>query len=140
MAFINKQQVQEKTLKIKEICKRWGVKATVSGSNSSSITVTFVSGVLDFFGNYREVAKTRPMPEWQRKEFDNTPDTHMSMNPYWYQEQHSGDCLTFINEIISVLNEGNHDNSDIMTDYFDVGWYVHLNVGKWNKPYVLLSK
>jgi hypothetical protein len=29
----------------------------------------------------------------------------------------------------------NHDNSDIMTDYFDVGWYVNIYVGKWNKPY-----
>jgi hypothetical protein len=22
-----------------------------------------------------------------------------------------------------------------MTDYFDVGWYIDINVGKWNKPY-----
>jgi hypothetical protein len=35
------------------------------------------------------------------------------------------------------MNMGNHDNSDIMTDYFDVGWYVDVNIGLWNKPYIL---
>ena len=30
-----------------------------------------------------------------------------------------------------------YDNSDAMIDYFDTAFYVHINVGKWNKPYVL---
>ena len=29
------------------------------------------------------------------------------------------------------------DNSDIMTDYFHVKHYVSINVGQWNKPYIL---
>jgi hypothetical protein len=24
-----------------------------------------------------------------------------------------------------------------MSDFVDVGWYVEINVGRWNKPYVL---
>ncbi len=32
-----------------------------------------------------------------------------------------------------------YDNSDIMTDYFDVAWYVDINIGKWNKPYKLVE-
>lgn len=28
-----------------------------------------------------------------------------------------------------------YDNSDSMTDYFDTAYYIHLNVGSWNKPY-----
>lgn len=31
-----------------------------------------------------------------------------------------------LENILKVLNKGNHNNSDIMTDYFDVGWYVYL--------------
>jgi hypothetical protein len=34
---------------------------------------------------------------------------------------------------------GNYNNSDIMTDYFDVGWYIEINVGKWNKEYNLTA-
>jgi hypothetical protein len=30
---------------------------------------------------------------------------------------------------------GNHDRSDIQSDYFDVGWYVDVNIGSWNRPY-----
>jgi hypothetical protein len=26
-----------------------------------------------------------------------------------------------------------------MTDYFDVGWYIEINVGKWNKEYNLTA-
>jgi hypothetical protein len=36
------------------------------------------------------------------------------------------------------MNAGNHNRSDAMTDYFDVGWYVDVNIGKWNQPYILL--
>jgi len=33
------------------------------------------------------------------------------------------------------MDIGNHDRSDIQSDYFDVGWYKSVNIGKWNKPY-----
>jgi hypothetical protein len=33
------------------------------------------------------------------------------------------------------MNDGNFDKSDIQSDYFHVGWYVSVNIGKWNKPY-----
>ena len=35
------------------------------------------------------------------------------------------------------MMEGNFDNSDPQSDYFSVGWYTDINVGKWNKPYVM---
>lgn len=28
-----------------------------------------------------------------------------------------------------------HNNSDAMTDYFDVAYYYDFQIGKWNKPY-----
>ena len=38
--------------------------------------------------------------------------------------------------IVKIVNYFNWDNSDSQTDYFDVHFYLHLNIGKWNKPYV----
>ena len=29
-----------------------------------------------------------------------------------------------------------YDTSDAMVDYFDTAYYVDINIGKWNKPYV----
>lgn len=45
----------------------------------------------------------------------------MTINNYWYHEHFTGRSLLFLNDILPVLNRGNHDNSDIMIDYFDVG-------------------
>jgi hypothetical protein len=30
-----------------------------------------------------------------------------------------------------------YDRSDAMTDYFDTAYYYDINIGKWNKPYVV---
>ena len=37
------------------------------------------------------------------------------------------------------MNDGNHDNSEIQYDYFDVGWYIDVNIGRWNQPYQLIK-
>ena len=56
------------------------------------------------------------------------------------------DKVNFTNDIKDICHtapakaEGGrayYDNSDAMIDYFDTAFYVHINVGKWNKPYVL---
>ena len=62
---------------------------------------------------------------------------NLQVNEYWYHEHFDGKAKSFLKEVISAMNDGNHDNSDIQTDYFDVGWYTHINVGRWNKPYLL---
>jgi hypothetical protein len=33
------------------------------------------------------------------------------------------------------MNTGNWNRSDIMTDYFDVGHYIDLTFGTWDKPF-----
>lgn len=35
------------------------------------------------------------------------------------------------------LNIDNYDNSDSQTDYFDVGHYTSINLGSWNKPFIV---
>ena len=34
-------------------------------------------------------------------------------------------------------NSYNYDHSDAMTDYFDRGFYLWLQIGKWNKPFAV---
>lgn len=43
----------------------------------------------------------------------------------------------FVIALSNEINKTNHDNSDIMTDYFDVGFYVDIQLGKHDKPYKL---
>jgi hypothetical protein len=34
---------------------------------------------------------------------------------------------------------GYYDRSDAMTDYFDTAYYMHLNIGAWDKPYKITA-
>lgn len=62
------------------------------------------------------------------------PSGRETINHYWIDRNYPTHAK-LLNAIMGVVDEGNHDNSDIMTDYHDVGWYVHLEIGKWDRPY-----
>lgn len=38
-----------------------------------------------------------------------------------------------------VLSSYHWDNSDIQTDYFHCNFYLHINIGKWNKNYEVMG-
>ena len=61
------------------------------------------------------------------------------MNVYHFDKHFSETALKFFKEVYAAMMIGNHNNSDMMSDYFDVGWYVNINIGRWNKPYILTA-
>lgn len=58
---------------------------------------------------------------------------------HYYPENTFDEYAPFIRDVLAALNCINHDNSDIQTDYFDVGYYSHLNFGSYSKPYQLIT-
>lgn len=40
-----------------------------------------------------------------------------------------------LNRVVEIANQENWNNSDSMTDYFDVNYYFSLSIGQWDKPY-----
>lgn len=58
------------------------------------------------------------------------------LNHHYPDSYQNADVLK---KIIAIVNANNYDNSDTMTDFFDVGYYVHIEQGKWDKPFVLLK-
>jgi hypothetical protein len=59
---------------------------------------------------------------------------HSQLNHYRIEWYENADVLE---KIVDIANDGNHDNSEPQFDYFDVGWYIHLEQGRWNQPYVM---
>ena len=113
MAYITKEQIKEKKQKIVDAFPRKdGWKFSVHNNHYSQISVTILEGPVEF--NF---------------ENDSRHIQINKFNPKWYWN--SG-ILKFI---INIINEGNYNNSDSMTDYFDVGWYTSLEIGQWDKPY-----
>lgn len=41
-----------------------------------------------------------------------------------------------LKRIWEIIEKRNWNNSDPMTDYFDVNFYSHFQIGKWDKPFV----
>ena len=139
MAYISQEKKAKIAPVVKEILKRYGVKGTLSIYNHSDLTLTLKSGSLDFVTNYNETIQNKPhvIPDWWEPLSHND---YISINHYHYKSDFSDIVKNFITEIVTAMNDGNHDNSDISTDYFDVGWYISIHVGKWNKPYVYEKK
>lgn len=50
--------------------------------------------------------------------------------------EYSERCREVLRLVSEYAQSYNYDNSDIMTDYFDVNFYLNVTVGKWNKAYV----
>jgi len=139
MAYVSQERKQSLAPQIKSVLKKYGVKATIAVRNHSSLVVNIKSGKIDFIENYLETdSKLNHGGKMGQDQIDYTrKKQYIDVNPYWYKEHFSGVAKSFLLELFQAMNKGNHDNSDIMTDYFDVGWYVDVNIGKWDKPYIV---
>ena len=138
MAWVTKENIDSKKPLIKALCKEYGVKATLSGTNDYSMKLTIASGSIDFIGNYCESINTNPYAEPYDKKatieyIEKTK--YIQVNEYHLDTYFSGKALEFLQKAKDIMNQGNHDRSDIRTDYFDVGWYLNLHIGRWNKSY-----
>jgi hypothetical protein len=99
------------------------------------LTLTLKSGAIDFIGNGNETCSQDPYQS--AKDFKPNTSGSEQVNPYHYGSHYSGRAKKFLAEALAAMNTGNHNRSDAMTDYFDVGWYVDINIGKWNQPYIV---
>lgn len=105
MAYISQDQKRIMAAQLKPILQKYGAKGTLSIKDHSGVWLKLHQG-----------------PHLGLK--------IGSLNPYWYGEHYKGreTELQFLNEVLGVLNQGDHDRSDIASDYFDVGWYVYVEV------------
>ena len=121
MAYMSQERKKELAPKIKEICKKYGVKATLGVNNHSTLVLNVNSGSVDFFDEATERANVSDY---------NFKEGYYDVNPYWYKEHFTGKALAFLSEVIPSMNVGNFDKSDIMTDYFHVSHYTDINVAQ----------
>ena len=123
MAYMSQEKKAKIAPAVKAILKKYNVKASLAVRNHMTLVLNVKQGSIDFI-----------------KDFGDSEDAKkfgIQVNPYWYHEHFTGKSKVFLTEVITAMNDGNHDRSDIQTDYFDVGWYVDVNIGQWNKPYAL---
>jgi len=118
MAYISQKDKAELAPAIKRVLKKYGMKGSIAIKHHFSLVVNIQSGPLDF---------------------DHTHgDGYTQVNTYNIDRHYTGIAKQFLNELVKAMKGTKwFDRSDIMTDYFHVAYYCEINIGKWNKPYVL---
>lgn len=127
MAYVSQELKRSLAPGIKAVLKKYRMKGTLSVRNHSTLVCNIKSGPLDIIGNYGATSGF----------YNDQVPKSMQVNEYWIDKNFSGEARDFLMELKDAMMVGNHNNSDIQTDYFDVGWYIDINVGKWDKPYIL---
>ena len=114
MAYVSKETKAELAPGIKKVLAKYGMKGTLAVNHHATLVCNLKSGPIDFGTD--------------------------SVNTYHIDNHFTGVAKEFLLKLKDAMMVGNHDRSDIMTDYFDVGWYIRINVGKWDKPYEMAMK
>lgn len=126
MAYMNQERKSIIAAALKKVVPT-GWKYTLAVRHHSTIVMTITEAPVDLIAEINEAEKNerhfRPVVG------------RTALNPYHY-ERAFGPSLKTMRAIFEALNKGNHDNSDLMTDYFDVGWYVDVNIGRRERDFV----
>ena len=112
---MNQEKKKELSPAIRRVLKAYGMKGTLAVQNQSTLICNVQSGEIDFKQDY------------------------MQVNAHHISSQYEGIQRKFLADLKDAMMIGNFDNSDPMTDYFHVGWYISINIGNWNKPYQLAA-
>ena len=128
MAYINQEKKKSMAPLIKEVAKKYGYKVTLGIHNHS----TLVANISDGSTSLNDIVHSVDMDQETRDNIIRRGN--FSPNSY-NLDKYVGKVGDFLRDLHKAMMLGNHNNSDYMTDYFDVGWYVDINFGKWDKPY-----
>jgi hypothetical protein len=119
MAYYNQAMKKQHAPQIKALLAEYGMKGSLSVRHHSTVVLTVKSGPIDF----------------GRSEYPTFTD----VNVYWIHEHYTGVAQEFLQKAYKILMQGNHNNNDIQSDYFDVGWYVDIQLGRWSTPYEMTT-
>jgi hypothetical protein len=134
MAYMNQEKKAIINAALDKVLKARGFKYSLRVDNHMSIVCTIQSGPVEFIGNFKDKNGDK---------FVNLPArelNNLQVNLYWLEDHFSGQTLEILKECSQALRAaGYYDRSDAMTDYFDTAYYMHLNIGAWDKPYKITA-
>jgi hypothetical protein len=133
MAYMNQEKKAAIAAELKKVMPQdW--KYSLAVNNHSTIVCTIKSAPINLVDIY---TATRCSEDVRAS---TLAKMNVDVNPYYWADHFEGDLLETFTKIFAALNLNNHNRSDIMTDYFDVGHYVDLDLGRWNKPFVCTAR
>ena len=116
MAYISKEHVKV----VRDNLKAFkGYKFSVTRSHYNSINVAILSAPCELR--------------------DNIAREYEQVNQYHIDSRDNREAIEFLNSVYDIVNTGNYNNSDVQSDYFDVGFYVNISIGQYDKPFHVIE-
>lgn len=120
MAWVSQELKKQVSPGIKAVLKKYGVKGTISVRDNRTLVVSIKAGPINFIGDYT----------------GRFPSDHFLLNGY--PGIFVGKSGAFLSELFDAMDNGNWDESDIMTDHFNVGWYTDIKIGNVCMPFMAI--
>lgn len=126
MAYVSQEKKQRIAQALKAVVPRdW--KYSLAVRDHCEVVMTIYSAPINLLAGIKPSEYYNPQTA-----------THADINVYHCRREFADEALGAVFErIIAALNTDNHDNSDPMTDYVDVGHYVSVRIGTWERPFVV---
>ena len=122
MAYMNQELKKALTSGIKKaIPKGWSTSLAIL--NHSTLVLNIWAAPVNLLEHVRRVSGSQSI------------GNYLTLNPYFPDKEFDGELLETFKAIYEAMNAQNHDNSDIQSDYFDVGYYVRINIGRYDMPF-----
>ncbi len=119
MAYVSQEDKAKLAPAIRAVLKKYNMKGSISVRHHSTLVVTVKSGNIDFGTNEIE-------------------DVYQQVNVYWIDQHYTGVARKFLTELLAAMKGPDYfNNDDVQTDYFSRSHYTDINIGNWNRPYVL---
>lgn len=134
---MNQERKKAIQSRLKEVIpKTW--KWSLRVENHTSITLTIKAADVDLIEEVAATNRSRyPVDGWAVRNPERRND--IQLNEYHLDTQFTS-SYPIMARIKEAMNVGNHDRSDIQSDYFDVGWYAYIHLGRWDRPFKVLPK
>ena len=129
MAYVSQEKKAKLMVGIKQVLAAYNMKGTVSVRNHSTLTVTLSSGIIDFNA-------TKKMQNGDV--FNHEQHNGFTINHYYIDSTYNGMTADFLKALLAAMRGDEwFDESDIQSDYFHTAHYTSIQIGKWNKPYIV---
>ena len=142
MAYMCQKRKKQLAPGIKEVLKKYNVRGTLSVEDHSTLVVTIREGSIDFETQYNESQKAQLVREYgaeypERMFFPCEGVIQVNCHFLRRWEGVAGELLKELHT--AMMGDLWYDNSDPQFDHFDIAYYMDINVGEWNKPYIYNS-
>lgn len=124
MAYMDQAKKAKIAAALKHVVPQ-GWKYTLSVRHYSTIVMTVTEAPFDLIRAFKASER-----------FDPERAAYIKVNPYHCRDHIDDECVAdVLDRIFAALNTDNHNRSDYQADHFDVGHYVDLGIGRWDRPF-----